>query len=383
MKKLPVRLLSLLLALILLPGMSAALAELPDAAAQENAAAELETTGETEAGEAPDQGPSVAPADGDYTPDRFSFSGGSGRVTITCPKVTVKNGKATATIVFSSPNYPYVKAGGQKIQGSHTDSTSAFEIPIELNANNRILGMTTAMSNDHEVEYTLYVYLRDADAAAAMDDAQADDPAPQIPGVKLLSRDEITDAALFAIYRYEGGLTVIRVEGVADYLLAPGDAELPLGIDEEMTIIRQPVEAACIADEALFDALSPLEVAAPLAGFAREGLINAGTCDAPAYAALLGNSCDLAIMPAQYADIRVTEDEKAPTREALTDEAAQALKAVTGRFGLLGVPLFVDRSADEATEAGRIEWLRAYGAILGCEDAAAALIAQRSESLTE
>ena len=45
-------------------------------------------------------------ADGVYTPDGFSFSGGSGKVTISCSKITVTNGQAYATIAFSSP-YPF------------------------------------------------------------------------------------------------------------------------------------------------------------------------------------------------------------------------------------------------------------------------------------
>ena len=52
--------------------------------------------------------------DGTYTPDKFSWSGGSGRTSISCSKVTVKNGKAYATISFSSDSYAYVKASGSK-----------------------------------------------------------------------------------------------------------------------------------------------------------------------------------------------------------------------------------------------------------------------------
>ena len=55
---------------------------------------------------------STSLADGVYTPDSFSFSGGTGRVTITCRQVTVQNGQAYATITFSSSNYGYVKAAG-------------------------------------------------------------------------------------------------------------------------------------------------------------------------------------------------------------------------------------------------------------------------------
>ncbi|MGI6239813.1 MAG: hypothetical protein ACOYI5_09345, partial [Christensenellales bacterium] len=116
-------------------------------------------------------------ADGVYTPDKFTFSGGTGKVTITCSKVTVREGKAYATIVFSSGSYAYVKASGNKYSGSHGSSTSTFEIPVRLNANNTIIGMTTAMSQDHEITYTIYAYIAAADADA---DTAADGDAPAI-----------------------------------------------------------------------------------------------------------------------------------------------------------------------------------------------------------
>ena len=50
--------------------------------------------------------------DGEYAPDGFSFSGGSGRVTITCPKLRVSGGEVLATLVFSSPNYPRLAVDG-------------------------------------------------------------------------------------------------------------------------------------------------------------------------------------------------------------------------------------------------------------------------------
>ena len=54
----------------------------------------------------------AALADGVYTPDKFSWSGGTGKVSISCTKITVTGGQAYATIVFSSGSYGYVKANG-------------------------------------------------------------------------------------------------------------------------------------------------------------------------------------------------------------------------------------------------------------------------------
>ena len=94
--------------------------------------------------------------DGVYTPDSFSWSGGTGKVSITCSKVTVTGGQAYATITFSSPHYQYVKANGNVYYPSaKTGSSTSFVIPVELNKNNSVVGMTTAMSTAHEIKYTI------------------------------------------------------------------------------------------------------------------------------------------------------------------------------------------------------------------------------------
>lgn len=100
--------------------------------------------------------------DGTYTPDQFSWSGGSGRLAyIACDKIIVKKGKAYATIRFSSSSYDKVQAGGSTY--ANTGSTeSTFTIPVNLNANNTISARTVAMSAPHWVDYTIYPYLAEA-----------------------------------------------------------------------------------------------------------------------------------------------------------------------------------------------------------------------------
>ena len=312
-------------------------------------------------------------ADGTYTPDKFSFSGGTGKVKITCPKVTVSGGKAKATLVFDSPNYSYIKANGSKYYGSHSGNSSTFEIPVKLNANNRIIGMTTAMSQDHEVEYTIYIYLKAAESSSAA----ADTDAPEIVGLTYEATETIENAELFSIYRYEGGFTVIEVADAGRYLLIPEGAEVPTGLEEDATLIQLPVQAAYVATESAMALIDGIEIDAEadpvkLSGceglalnrMASEQLSFAGAWNAPDYTALLMNGCDLAILPEAFSDAETVAEE---------DRAAAA--EVAGRLELLGIPAFVDRSAAEETELGRLEWIRIYGALLGCEDAANAAYA--------
>ena len=88
------------------------------------------------------------PADGSYTCE-VTLEGGSGRA-------TVENGKMTATIVWSSPNYDYMIVDGEKYLPTNTSGNSTFEIPVAaLNTPLAVTADTVAMSTPHEIEYTL------------------------------------------------------------------------------------------------------------------------------------------------------------------------------------------------------------------------------------
>ena len=100
---------------------------------------------------------SLGLADGCYTVE-VSMEGGSGRVSVESPaKLVVKDQKAVAEVVWSSPNYDYMKVGEEKFfpvnQGGET---SVFEIPVTVfDRKMAVAADTTAMSTPHEIEYTL------------------------------------------------------------------------------------------------------------------------------------------------------------------------------------------------------------------------------------
>lgn len=168
--------------------------------------------------------------DGVYKPDKFSWSGGSGRVNITCDKVTIKNGQALATIVFSSSAYQYVKANGKKYLPTHTGGKSIFVIPVELNKNNSIIGMTTKMSTAHEITYSILVYLSAADEAGdgsvSADGSSSgrnfgsneklDEKAPDIIGLEYKSETKLDYANYFKIYHYDKDVTLLEIDMTKD-----------------------------------------------------------------------------------------------------------------------------------------------------------------------
>ena len=240
--------------------------------------------------------------DGVYTPDSFSWSGGTGKVSITCSKVTVTGGQAYATITFSSPHYQYVKANGNVYYPSaKTGSSTSFVIPVEMNKNNSVVGMTTAMSTAHEIKYTIFVYI--AEAAKANASARAngkevtvigangsdssktatankkmDEVAPEIIGLEYQSETKAEYAKYFKIYHYDQGITLLEIDmnkktgrkaagkkwkeaseisglnpaeqeqaalylnKVIKYLIVPENAEIPAGLDKEVIVVRQPAD---------------------------------------------------------------------------------------------------------------------------------------------
>ena len=70
--------------------------------------------------------------------------------------LTVADGRLTATIVWSSPNYDYMLVDGEKYLPTNTEGNSTFEIPVAaLDTPLDVVGDTVAMSTPHEIEYTL------------------------------------------------------------------------------------------------------------------------------------------------------------------------------------------------------------------------------------
>ena len=211
-------------------------------------------------------------------PDKFSFEGGTGRVSISCSGITYTDGVPYATIVFGSESYSYIKIGGEQYDCEHEEGTSFASIPITLNANNTIQALTTRMSEAHEIEYEIFVYVSDGntDPYALLRGTDLDDAAPFIPGIVLLTSEAMESSDTYRLFEYQNGVYLLEMKvggtgSVADpesyvtqaitteaaqenlyknavikYLLAPADAVLPAGIEKEAIVIRIPASNAYV-----------------------------------------------------------------------------------------------------------------------------------------
>lgn len=85
------------------------------------------------------------------------LSGGSGRASVSSPAILkVQDGACTAVIEWSSSNYDYMRIGDEKYLPLVAEGNSTFEIPVlYFDRPMTVIADTTAMSEPHEITYTL------------------------------------------------------------------------------------------------------------------------------------------------------------------------------------------------------------------------------------
>ena len=160
-------------------------------------------------------------ADGTYTPSAFRFSGGTGRIVITCTSIQVKNGQAYATIRFGKPDGSAASVDMLRASGSTYSGSNVFTIPVKLNANNTIVARTTAMSQPHWISYTIYIALAEpgkeiGENGLAGNATAMDTEPPEIIGMTAVGKMETPYSDLVSIFEYEEGYYLIEVDAIRD-----------------------------------------------------------------------------------------------------------------------------------------------------------------------
>lgn len=362
--------------------------------------------------------------DGVYKPDSFRWSGGSGRLAyIRCNKITVRGGKAYATIEFGSSKYDSLKANG-RVYSKQGGGNSVFVIPVKLNANNTIIGRTTAMSQPHWVQYKIYIGKAGAtgkdgkgkEGGKLVSTKKLSDKAPELVGLESKGAVKVDHARLFRIFKYEQDITLICVDqysgtalyvkpkkgdeakdadaanteekieydedgkpipkseneitnelyqnNVVNYLVVPEGVELPAGIEKDCIIIQKPVDSVFASSEDAYKMIAQLGQKEAL-----NDIEELGDYDRPDFRKVVLNESDLVILPSKALPAKVT---KKSTDEEIKDseEKTKILKKLQMRYSSLAVPVMADRSQNETTNYGEAEWIKVYGAIFGEEKAA-------------
>ena len=192
-----------------------------------------------------------------------------------------------------------------------------------------------------------------------------EDTAPsEIAGLVWQEREELAYAEGFTIDCYEGGYRLLTLCDGKQILTVPEGAEIPQGIAEEVIVLQQPVDQLYMLASASMDMFVAMDALDRIAycgtqaeGWyipeAKEALENgtiqyAGKYSAPDYEMLLKNGCRLAI-----------ENTMITHKPEVADKLEE-----------LGIPVMIDYASYETHPLGRMEWIRFYGALCGCEDRA-------------
>lgn len=364
--------------------------------------------------------------DGVYALDSFSWSGGSGRLAyIQCTKLTVSGGQAYATIEFGSSSYDLLKANG-RVYSKSGSGMSTFTIPVQLNANNTIVGRTVAMSQPHWISYTIYPYIADTGNAKTISkDGKATDgkamstvsnnkltkKAPEIAGLKYVSTTKVKNAKNFKIFNYEKGVTLIQISmtknsalkykkkdkdeaekveydddgkpiaksageiteelyhsKVVNYLIVPKGVEVPAGLEKEMVIIQRPVNKTYTASKAAVNFIEDLDISKKIAA--------KGKHEETDYKEIIKNKINLAFFSGKM--IPEKDCDKKEVKELKAE-----LEKVEKRFATLGIPLIIDRSAAEKDELGKAEWVKVYGAVYGCQKKAKEVYSDEAKEIEQ
>ena len=379
-------------------------------------------------------------ADGVYSPDGFLWSGGTGKVSITCSQIRISGGQAYATITFSSSHYQYVKANGSKYLPVSQGGSTTFEIPVELNKNNKIIGMTTAMSQAHEITYSIFVYLAGAQAAegSSVIGAGMDSESKKLDqeiyeyeqGIKLLEIDlasgtprenqedesgevqqstemtqsgrvetKTTDQSKKEEEQTEDGASEasqnqseqedkseLYLNNIVKYLIVPDGVEIPVGLDKETIVIQQPTDKTYVASDVILDKLEQLGALNQVKAVASEEkdctneIIKNALKDKSVDSIGKYDEPDYKKLIKDECNLTVMDTEILPQEDSETQETLEnqlnTMKEILSKYDTLNIPVFIDRSIDEEDELAQAEWLKVYGAIFGCEDKAEAIYAE-------
>ena len=344
--------------------------------------------------------------DGTYQME-VELLGGSGRASVTSPaKVEIKDGKAVATLEWSSPNYDYMVVDGEKYLPVNTEGNSVFQIPVEaFDQDIAVIADTVAMSTPHEIEYTLNFHAGENGQNAAKADttgqedsdgaekgqqtaAVGGNPAKTVAAPLTYDHSmELSYAENFAVDYYEGGYKLLTTRLNGDRILlvpkhqqAPKDAEALVSPSAEgepgkLIVLQEPVKNLYLVASSVMDMFAQLDSmdAISMCGLKEEDwyipaakqamkdgtLLYAGKYSQPDYELLLSQNCSMAIENSMIYH---------------TPEVMEKLDE-------FGIPTLVEYSSYEEHPLGRVEWVRFFGALLDQEEKADQLFEKQKEAL--
>lgn len=195
-----------------------------------------------------------------------------------------------------------------------------------------------------------------------------------LSSLQLQGSMELQYAENFSVDYYEGGYELLTtIPDSKQYLLVPEGAEVPVGLDEEICVLQEPLDDIYLVASGVMDMFASLDAVEQIrfSGQKQENwyiqkakdamaagtLIYAGKYSKPDYELLVSEGCDLAI------------ENRMITH---SPEVVEMLES-------FDIPVMIEYSSYEQHPLGKVEWVKFFGALTGKEAEAEAAFAEQAE----
>ena len=196
-------------------------------------------------------------------------------------------------------------------------------------------------------------------------------------GLVYESSMELQYAENFSVDYYEGGYKLLQTMDGTKLLVVPEGKEAPEGLEEDVTILRQPMHDLYLVSSSvmdIFDKLGALDtirfsgqkaenwyVEDAKEAMERGDIVYAGKYSEPDYELITSEGCALAI------------------ENNMISHSPEVIEMLEN----FGIPVVIEYSSSESHPLARVEWVKFFGALVGKEEKAEEIFEQQAAIVNE
>ncbi len=261
---------------------------------------------------------------------------------------------------------------GNGNSGSTAESSAKSETVSENTSENKSEAAETSAASETEQSSA-----EEYESEIPTESVSATDEAPVIPGLTFVETTPLQYAKCFAIFRYDGGYSLIDIPTVGRFLVVPEDGEVPGGLDKDIIVLQKPLNTIYMAATssmalvAAIDGIDNIRLSSLQASgwYVQEAIdamnegrmLFSGKYSEPDYETMIDENCCLAV------------------ESRMIYHTPKVMEMIQD----LGIPVLVDISSNEDHPLGRTEWVKMYAALIGKEAEAEAFFDSQAAIVEE
>ena len=188
---------------------------------------------------------------------------------------------------------------------------------------------------------------------------------------------ELQYAENFSVDYYEGGYKQLQTMDGTKLLVVPEGKETPEGLDEDVTVLKQPIQNLYLVSSSVMDIFDKLEALDTIRfsgqkaenwyvknakeAMERGDIVYAGKYSQPDYELITSEGCTLAI------------------ENNMISHSPEVVEMLEN----FGIPVVIEYSSYESHPLARVEWVKFFGALVGKEEKAEKIFEQQTAIVDE